>query len=223
MKAEAYIKESTEDLVQYVKWHEDPEYKEASKYALEALYERFGRVVTEKCEIIASKKGLSSSDALEIVENVFKSFYKYCKFKPEQHEDCDKGLKYYLYTIAYNETINLWRKRNGIGVSPYTGYEEVIEELPSSDSYENVGSISRKQLEREREIIQIGLDRHSVKHQIIYLTYLFHQKKGHKMPPHLLDNLRKKVGLPQPTIHAYLKEVKDTVKDYLIIYGKQKK
>lgn len=76
-------------------------------------------------------------------------------------------------------------------------------------------------MEREREIIQLALERHSWKHQVIYLTYKFHQIKEHKLPRKLLEELRDMLGLGQNTINAYKKEINDTINDYLKIYGKQ--
>ena len=69
----------------------------------------------------------------------------------------------------------------------------------------------------------MALDRHSWKHQVIYLTYKFHKIENHKLPRKLLQELRDMLGLGQNTVNAYLKEITDTINDYLKIYGKQKK
>ncbi len=224
MIVESYIKESTEDLLQYINWKNDPDYKQAAQQAFIVLCYRFREPVAKKCEIIAKQKGLSSSDAIEIAENTFKRLYKYSNnFDSERHKDCDKGLKYYLFTIAQNECTKLYCKRNGIGVSPYTGDEQIITEFPEINDNIGLNSITRNQLEKERKIIQLALERHTWKHQVIYLTYKFHQIDGHKMPRKLLQELRDMLGLGQNTINAYKKEINDTIDDYLKIYGKQEK
>ncbi|MCK4664180.1 MAG: sigma-70 family RNA polymerase sigma factor [Bacteroidales bacterium] len=206
-------------------WSNDPDYKEAAQQAFIAICYRFREDVAKKCEVIANRKGLSCSDAIEIGENTFKRLYKYSdSFDPDRHEDCDKGLKYYLFKIAQNECTKLYCKRNGIGISPYTGDEEVITEFPDEipENFE-IGSIDRKQLEREREILELALKRHSWKHQVIYLTYKFHQIDGYRLPRKLLQELRDMLGLGQNTIIAYKKEINDTINDYIKIYGKHKK
>ena len=224
MISESYIKEETKDLIQYLNWRTDPDYKEAAQQSFVIICNRFREDLTKKCEIIAKKKGLSSTDAIIITENTFKRLYKYSsKFDTERHKDCDIGLKYYLFGIAQRECTKLYCKKNGIGVSPYTGDEEIITEFPEiPDDYES-NPISRKQLELEREVIQLALDRHSWKHQVIYLTYKFHKIENYKLPRKLLQELRNMLGLGQNTINAYLKEITDTINDYLKIYGKQKK
>src|SRR5690606_26081047 len=119
------------------------------------------------------------------------------------------------------ECTKLYCKRNGIGVSPYSGDEEIITEFPQIPDDYKVDAVTRKQMEREREIIQLALDRHSWKHQVIYLTYKFHQIKENKLPRKLLQELRDMLGLGQNTVNAYKKEINDTINDYLRIYGKQ--
>jgi hypothetical protein len=221
---ESYIKEKTKDLIQYLNWRTDPDYKEAAQQAFVVICNRFREVLTNKCEIIANRKGLSSTDAIVIAENTFKRLYKYSnKFDSGRHKDCDIGLKYYLFGIAQRECTKLYCKKNGIGVSPYTGEEEIITEFPEITKDYESNPITRKQLESEREVIQIALNRHSWKHQVIYLTYKFHKIDNYKLPRKLLQELRNMLGLGQNTINAYLKEIVDTINDYLKIYGKQKK
>ena len=223
MISELYIKEPTKDLIQYLNWRDDRDYKEAAQQAFIIICNRFREDLTKKCEIIAKRKGLSSTDAIDIAENTFKRLYKYSnKFDCDRHKDCDIGLKYYLFGIAKRECTKLYCKKNGIGVSPYTGDEEVITELPeiSEDFVKN--PITRKQLEIERDVIQLALDRHSWKHKVIYLTYKFHKIEKYKLPRKLLQELRNMLGLGQNTVNAYLKEISDTINDYLKIYGKQK-
>ena len=224
MITEQYIKEPTQDLIQYINWKNDPDYKEAAQQAFIVICNRFQEVLVKKCEIIAKKKGLSSTDAILIAENTFKRLYKYSNsFDGEKHKDCDTSLKYYLFGIAQRECTKLYCKKNGIGVSPYTGEEQIITEFPEIPENYIKDSITRKQLENEREIIMMALERHSWKHQVIYLTYKFHQIDDHKLPRKLLEDLRNMLGLGQNTINAYKKEITDTINDYLRIYGKQKK
>lgn len=222
--SELYIKEKTKDLIQYLNWRTDPEYKDAAQQAFVVICSRFREVLVKKCEIIAKRKGLNSTDAIIIAENTFKRLYKYSSsFDSERHEDCDIGLKYYLFAIAQRECTKLYCKKNGIGISPYTGEEEIITEFPKiTDNYAS-DPVTRKQLETEREVILMALDRHSWKHQVIYLTYKFHKIDNYKLPRKLLQELRSMLGLGQNTVNAYLKEITVTINDYLKIYGKQKK
>ena len=101
MITKQYLNESTSDLLQYINWREDPDYKEAAQQAFIVICYKFREVLTKKCEVIAKGKGLGNSDVIEIVENTFKRLYKYSKsFDPTRHIDVDKGLKYYLFSIG---------------------------------------------------------------------------------------------------------------------------
>lgn len=219
---QSLIKESSEDLLQLMQWKKELGYEEAAKQAFVILCDRFQQPLLLKCEIIADKKGLSEVDAIEVVENTFKRIYKYGhNFDPSRNKNFDQGFKYYLYGIANRECTKLLCKKLGIGVSPYTGDEEIITEIPEITEDLVPDQFNRNQLIKEQEILDIALKRYSWKHKVIYLTYKFHQRKGHKMPRALLLDLRDMLGLGQGTINAYKKEITDTINDYLKIYGKQ--
>lgn len=216
------IKESSEDLLQLMQWKKESGYEEAAKHAFVILCDRFQQPLLEKCEIIAVKKGLSETDAVEVVENTFKRIYKYGQnFDSSRHKNFDQGFKYYLYGIANRECTKLFCKKNGIGVSPYAGDEQIVIDFPEITEDLVPDPMKRAQFLKEQEILDVALQRHSWKHKVIYLTYKFHQYPGHKMPRGLLSDLRAMLGLGQGTINAYKKEITDTMNDYLKIYGKQ--
>ena len=185
------VKESSEDLLQLILWKKESGYEDAAKQAFIILCDRFQEPLLEKCEIIAAKKGLSEVDAVEIVENTFKRIYKYGhNFDGSRHSNFDNGFKFYLYGIANRECTKLYCKKHGIGVSPYIGDEEIITDFPEVTEDLVPDPIKRSQLLKEKEILEIALERHSWKHKVIYLTYEFHQLDGHKMPRGLLADLR---------------------------------
>lgn len=217
-----FIKESSEDLLNLMQWKKEAGFEEAANQAFIVLCERFQELLLRKSEIIAARKGLSEVDAVEIVENTFKRIYKYGhNFDSSKHKIFDEGFKFYLYGIAQRECTKLYCKKNGIGVSPYKGDEEIITDFPEITVELVPNRVTRAQLLKESEILEIALERHSWKHKVIYLTYKFHQLDGHKMPRGLLSDLRQMLGLGQGTINAYKKEITDTMNDYLKIYGKQ--
>jgi len=214
--------ENSSDLLQIIQWKKEPGFEQEAKRAFIILCSRFQAPLLQKSEIIASRKGLSEVDAVEIVENTFKRIYKYGhNFDGSRHKSFDEGFKFYLYGIAQRECTKLYCKKNGIGVSPYRGDEEIITDFPEITEELVPNPITRAQLVKEKEILDIALERHSWKHKVIYLTYKFHQINDHKMPRGLLADLRSMLGLGQGTINAYKKEITDTMNDYLKIYGKQ--
>lgn len=216
------ITESTKDLLQLLQWKNEAGFEREAKQAFAILCARFQDPLMKKTEIIAVRKGLSAVDALEIVENTFKRIYKYGhNFDGTRHKDFDEGFKFYLYGIAQRECTKLFCKKNGIGVSPYKGDEEVVTDFPEITTQLVPNPVTRAQLTKEKEILDIALERHTWKHKVIYLTYKFHQLDGHKMPRGLLEDLRSMLGLGQGTINAYKKEITDTMNDYLKIYGKR--
>jgi len=219
-----YTKESTCDLLEFLSWKDEEEYQEVAEKSFVEICYRFRKNVVQKCEIVAKNNGLNAVDAEQIAENVFKKIWKYGgKFDCSRHKDVDAGFRGYLFRIAQRETVNYYCFKKGIGVSPYTGEEKIIEEFPEINEQTVPNKLRRAQLLREKEIIDLALERHTWKHKVIYLTYKFYQIDDHKLPRPLLKDLREMLGLPQATIQAYKKEITDTIDHYLRIYGKAEK
>lgn len=212
--------ETTEDLIEYIRSKNDPAYVELAKKAATAFMFRFQKDVLQKCREICPHFGYSKEDGDVIAEKVFEKFLKYPNgFNKTK---CTKGdvnlcIKLYLYRIASRVLIDKKNQDNGIGVSPYSGNEEIVKEI----NIENLDlpANTKKDLRKKKELIESALASLSPKHKIIFLTYQMHQKEGHQMPRTLLKSLRNELDLTQNSIQVYKKEAYDAFNKHIEIYG----
>ena len=217
---ESYIQESTEDLIEYIKWKDQHEYKDASKPAFYAFCYRFREELAKKCEIVCKKWNYDKDIALEIVKRTFRRFLKYPNFRFDKSraKDFDTGVLIYLLGIAQRELINYYNTDKGKYTSPYTGEEQIIKEYPKID-FDKFRPEKRREMQKRFEIIEKALGRLTDKHKIIYLTYQAHEREGYKLPRHLLKKLRDELKLGQATIRYYKFEAINKIEEYLEIYG----
>lgn len=217
MSWQEFENESTEDLMEYIKWKDDSELAETAKDAFRAFCFRFQQDVTHKCRVIACNWGYDERVGDIIAERTFSRFWLYGNFdrKKSRAKELDTGVKLYLYRIASRE-LSSYKKEQSPDFNPYVGDEEIIREFPNLESF----SIEKRgELKRIQEIIEKALARLTPKHKVIYLTYKAHQLEGHSMPRDLLKKLREELDLAQTSIQVYKKEAYDTVDEYLKIYG----
>jgi hypothetical protein len=210
--------ESTADLIEYIRWYQDPELKDSAEDAFRAFCFRFQLDLAKKCVPICANLGFGKDIAYDLAERTFERFLKYPKFDPEKSrsDDYDTGVRLYLYGIAQRLLFNLYNEQDKF--SPYSGDEGIIYELPPLDSL-SVKAEQRKELTGRYELIKKALERLGPKHKIIYLTYQRYQEKGFKLPRQLTEKLRTELELTQATIQFYKKEAYDKIQEYLEIYA----
>lgn len=213
--------EPTEDLIQFIKWKDQTDYTDASQGAFAAFCFRFRGDLIKKCEIICSRWKYDIDVATELANRTFQKFWlnpNYDDSVRQKSITYDEGVKFYLYAIANHELTNIYRENTD--PNPYNGDETIIWEFP--EGLEKIKPERKKELEEKREVVEMAFSTLSSKHKPIYLTYLFHGKKGKNLPKHLLLQLREELGLAQETIRFYNFEAKTKIKDYLKIWTKAK-
>lgn len=211
--------ETTEDLIEYIRWKSKPEDIKVAEDAFRAFCFRFQKDITHKCRVIATNWGYDNHVGDIIAERTFARFWKYGKFDKTKSKvaDIDTGVRLYLYKFAKNELSNYKKEQTG-ELNPYTGVEEIVTEFPSID-ISKVPIEKRAELKRIQEIIEKALARLTPKHKVIYLTYKAYQQEGHNLPRSLLKKLRNELDLVQASVQVYKKEAYDTVDEYLKLYG----
>jgi DNA-directed RNA polymerase specialized sigma24 family protein len=215
-------KETTENLIEYIKWRDEPDYAEIAKEAFRVFTYRFQLDLQKKLIPICKNWGYDKQVADEIAHCTFERVWKYPTYKKEKanQKDYDKGVIFYLYGIASHLLADYKKHLNG-EVTPFTGDEEIIREFPDLDKISI--SIERKAILLERyEYIKKALERLTPKHKTIYLTYKQYEsetKEGYKLPRALLKNLRDELDLTQNSIRVYKIEAFNAVDEYLKIYG----
>lgn len=221
MATQDLSKETTENLMEYIQWRNEPDYAEIAKEAFRVFTFRYQLDLQKKLITICKNWGYDEQVANEIAYSTFEKVWKYPTFKKEmtKQREFDKGVLFYLYRIASRLLADYKKFEHG-EVNPFTGDEEIIREFPDIDKMEL--GIERKAILSERyKHIKKALARLSAKHKIIYLTYKQYEretKDGYKLPRTLLKNLRDELDLTQNSIRIYKNEAFNEVDNYLKIY-----
>lgn len=166
---------------------------------------RFRELLAKFCIYLCKNRGYDIDTGYLIANRAFKKYYKSRKFNFNKGNcnSYDDNFLVYLQKIARNELNDYYKEeQKKINNQYYDGTEEIIFELPDIDS---------TKLPLEQKAIHEALLSFSNKHQIIYLTYKTHEKNGVNLPLKLRKKLREYVGLKQPTIRTYKKEVIDKI------------
>lgn len=211
-------KETTETLLEYIRWKEDVGYVEIAKEAFRVFTYRYQIDLQKKLIPICKNWGYDRQVATEIAYSTFERVWKYPTYSKEKSKqtDFEKGLMFYLYGIARRLLADYKKFENGDG-NPFTGDEEIVWDFPEDANKERKAILADRQ-----EHIKNLLGRLSPKHRVIYLTYKQYEsetKGGRKLPRELLKKLRTELDLAQSTVRSYKNEAFNEVEIYLKTYG----
>lgn len=215
-----YSDKHTRELIEFMKKREQESHRDEALAAFHAFCFKFTLPLTKLSEIVCKKNGLHKEDAIEIVQRTFQKFLKYCKnfdITKSSQSDYDTAILLYLNKVARSVRVDYTNEKFGINITPYTGEEGIIYELPDNEKF--VQTESHPSSPTHSDAVQKALSKLSDKHKVIYLTYSAYQHNGYKMPRQLLAELRKELGLKQATIQTYKKEIVDKINEYLEHYG----
>ncbi len=207
--------ESTEDLIEYMKYKVDPAYEELARAAYVAFNFRFRADIEDKAQKVGKYWGFDRETCDQEVEKAFKRFYQYpfkfttSKCKTSSIDDC---VKFYLYRIVQNRFKDFYKEIFQSDANPFDGNEEVVVEFPELESLEIDTEIADRYKKIHNEM-SVALGTLSQNHKIIYLTYKAYEKKGFKLPRKLLAQLREVTGLKQNSIRVYKKQAFEKVED----------
>jgi len=211
------LKKSSLELIREIKLNKDPTKRKNSETAFNTFCYRFEEPLKRIIERTCRSYGLSSEDAIEILELTFKRFWVYPKFDANKvrSSDPEKGIVLYLARIAQRGLIDVIKLKNGSKYSPYDGDEHIVYDFPK---------ISNPKLVNDENYLIINevLNHLSWKHKVIYLTYSSYEHKGFKLPRKLLADLRATLQLSQNTIRSYRFEVAEKIKEYKNLWQKKK-
>jgi hypothetical protein len=205
-----YENTPTLELIELIQHKEDQLHAEAAFWVFTF---RFTKFLAKQCEILCYRMGYDHHFAGEVVKRVFSKFWQYPKYdhNKSKHKDVNKGVCLYLYSFIYKCIIDQINNLNGKGISPYSGDEQIIKDLP----------VDFKPKNHREEIIWNAVGTFSYKHKIIYLTYKAHSIQDHKLPRPLLAHLRDELGLSQNTIRYYYNEVMNKINEHLTLWERQ--
>lgn len=193
----------TEELIKLI------QDKQTNPFILESVFTalcfKFRERLAKFCIYLCKNRGYDLDTGYLIVNRAFKKYYRTRKFSINKGNcnSYDDNFLVYLQKIARNELNDFYNEeQKKINNQYYDGTEEIISEILNIDS---------TKLPPEQRAIHEVLLSFSHKHQVIYLTYKTHEKDGVNLPLKLRNKLRNYVGLKQPTIRTYKKEVIDKI------------
>lgn len=180
--------------------------------AFYVLVSRFSSDLLRACEIRCEKFGQGPLVAIELCENVFKSYARKPSFDftKARTTDDDKAFQLYLYSIARRELTNIYRAQRKKEQGKWSdGTERLVTELPAV-----------KNLNPRAKILVEVLATLPYSHRVIYLTYKSYEKIGTNLPRKLQQELRNHLGgIKQATIRAYKKEALEKI-EFALKYSK---
>lgn len=214
--------ESTENLLEYIQWKEEADYKETAMDAFRVFTFRFQLDLQKKIIPICKNWGYDEQVASEIAYETFARVWKYPNFNlgKSKQKDYNKAITFYLYGIA-KRLLADYKKRETFEPNPFTGDEEIIYDFPDIEMLE-VGKERKAELIKIYELLNDALSKLSPKHKIIYLTYKQYEhiiKEGFNLPRKLTKKLQDELDLTQNSIRVYKREAIDVVNTHLKIYG----
>ena len=211
------LKMSSLELIQEIKLNRDPSNRKNAENAFNTFCFRFEEPLKKIIERSCRGYGLSSNDAIEVLELTFKRFWQYPKFDAHKirSSDPEKGIILYLARIAQRALIDVLKLKNGCKYSPYDGEEHIVYDFPK---------ISNPKLVNDENYLIINevFSHLSWKHKVIYLTYSSYEHNGFKLPRKLLADLRATLKLSQNTIRSYRFEVAEKIEEYKNLWQKKK-
>ncbi|WP_304760659.1 RNA polymerase sigma factor [Sediminibacterium sp.] len=214
--------ESTENLLEYIQWKDEPDYIEVAKESFRVFTFRYQLELLKKLLPICKNWGYDEQVATELAYESFARIWKYPKFdlSKSKQKDYNKAITFYLFGIAKRLLVDY--KRNETEESnPFTGDEEIIREMPDIEMLE-IGKERKAELKRMYELLNEALARLTPKHKIIYLTYKHYESltnEGYNLPRHLTKNLQDELDLTQNSIRVYKKQAIEAVNTHIKIYG----
>lgn len=214
--------ESTENLLEYIQWKDDPEYTEIAKEAFRVFTFRYQLELLKKLTPICKNWGYDEQVATELAYETFARIWKYPKFdlSKSKQKDYDKAITFYLFGIA-KRLLADYKKNETEEPNPFTGDEEIIREMPDIEMFET-GKERKAELKKMYELLNEALARLTPKHKIIYLTYKHYESltnEGYNLPRHLTKKLQEELDLTQNSIRVYKKQAIEAVNTHIKIYG----
>lgn len=214
--------ESTENLLVYIQWKEDPDYTEIAKEAFRVFTFRYQLELLKKITPICKNWGYDEQVATELAYETFARIWKYPKFdfSKSKQKDYAKAITFYLFGIAKRLLADYKKSETG-EPNPFTGDEEIIREIPDIEMFET-GKVRKAELKKMYELLNGALSRLKPKHKIIYLTYKHYESftnEGYNLPRHLTKKLQDELDLTQNSIRVYKKQAIEAVNTHIKIYG----
>jgi hypothetical protein len=205
---------SSAELFEYIKWK--GEYPDEGENAFREFCLRFDTYVVKTAEIACHKWGYNETIALVIAECVFNKVWKYPSYNHEKSKASTekKGIKLWLSRIIYTQ-LATYRKSEECyheeegDLSLIYSIDELVEKTTEYP-------FKQKQLETQLQIVDEALDKLTLKHKVVYLTYMLYAPDSKKNIPRSISKmLQENLDLTAGSIRKYKQEAKKIVESFI--------
>jgi hypothetical protein len=205
------------ELLEYISFKD--EFPNEAELAFYVFCDRYQRDILQKSEIQCSKFEYNEAIAFLAAKCTFdKVWNKAHTFSMEKAntKNIDKAILLWMYKILYTQIL-LFKDRD---TCAQPTEEEDLSLIENLDALVNV--YAPENLEKQKELkenlsfLERILQGLSLKHRIIYFTYLAYKpEKGKNIPRSVSNKLKEQLDLTQASIRVYRKDATDLVNNYI--------
>lgn len=205
------------ELLEYISFKD--EFHNEAELAFCVFCDRYQRDILQKAEIQCSKFEYNDAIAFLAAQCTFDKVWKNAHtfdLKKANTKNVDKAILLWMYKILYTQIL-LFKNRDTCAQP--TEEEDLslienVDELINVYAPENIEK--QKGLKESLSFLEKVLQGLSLKHRIIYFTYLAYKPEKDKNIPRSVSNkLQEQLDLTQASIRVYRKEATDLVNNYI--------
>lgn len=205
------------ELLEYISFKD--EFPNEAELAFYVFHDRYQRDILEKSEIQCSKFEYNEAIAFLAATCTFDKVWKNAhtfSMKKANTKNVDKAILLWMYKILYTQILLF--KDSDTCAQPTKEEDlsliENLDDLVNVYAPENIEK--QKELKENYSFLEKALQGLSLKHKIIYFTYLAYKPEKDKNIPRSVSNkLQEQLELTQASIRVYRKEATDLVNNYI--------
>jgi len=205
------------ELLEYISFKD--EFPNEAELAFCVFCDRYQRDILQKSEIQCSKFEYNEAIAFLAAKCTFdKVWNKAHTFSmgKANTKNIDKAILLWMYKILYTQIL-LFKDRD---TCAQPTEEEDLSLIENLDALVNV--YAPEDIEKQKELkdnysfLERVLQGLSIKHRIIYFTYLAYKpEKGKNIPRSVSNKLKEQLNLTHASIRVYRKDATDLVNNYI--------
>ena len=205
------------ELLEYISFKD--EFPNEAQLAFSVFCDRYQRDILEKSEIQCSKFEYNEVVALLAANCTFDKVWQKAHtfdMNKASTKRVDKAILLWMYRILYTQIL-LFKNQDTCAQPTKEEDLSLIEDLDGLvNVFEPENLEKKKELKEKCHFLENVLQGLSLKHRIIYFTYLAYKpEKGKNIPRSVSQKLQEQLDLTQASIRVYRKEAIDLVANYI--------
>lgn len=205
------------ELLEYISFKD--EFPKEAELAFCVFCDRYQRDILQKSEIHCFKFEYNEAIAFFAAECTFvKVWNKAHTFSMEKAntKNVDRAILLWMYKILYTQIL-LFKEKDTCAQPTEEEDLSLIENLDALVNFYAPENIEKKkELKESYSFLEKVLQGLSIKHRIIYFTYLAYKpEKGKNIPRSVSNKLKEQLNLTHASIRVYRKDATDLVNNYI--------